>query len=125
MTEGMSRTEQLTGKRDVVPSTALAYLDPRYWDERFSDEEHYEWCKDYSHFRHLFLYHIPLNSSVLELGCGNSQLSEEMHKDGITDITCIDWSAVVVEKMQKLLSAKGYKSLFLSFHIGFILFLLA
>lgn len=46
---------------------------------------------------------------VLELGCGNSQLCEELYKDGITEMTCIDLSAVAVEKMQKRLALKGYK----------------
>lgn len=46
---------------------------------------------------------------VLELGCGNSQLCEELYKDGITEMTCIDLSAVAVEKMQKRLTLKGYK----------------
>ncbi|KAM1650448.1 hypothetical protein ACFXTN_003151 [Malus domestica] len=72
-----------TQRNGVGPSTALAYLDPKYWDERFSSEEHYEWLKDYSHFRHLIQSHITPNSSVLELGCGNSHLSEELYKDGL------------------------------------------
>ncbi|KAG6777807.1 hypothetical protein POTOM_017643 [Populus tomentosa] len=113
------------------PSTALAYQDPHYWNERFSKEEHYEWFKDYSYFRHLIQAHIPPTSSVvtlslsclllleimngslkvLELGCGNSQLCEEMYRDGITEVTCIDLSAVAVEKMQKRLEAKGYKEI--------------
>ncbi|XP_043708778.1 EEF1A lysine methyltransferase 4 [Telopea speciosissima] len=94
---------------EVGPSSALAYLDPHYWDERFSSEEHYEWFKDYSHFRHLIQEHVKPNASVLELGCGNSQLCEELYKDGITEITCIDISAVAVEKMRTRLLAKGYK----------------
>lgn len=98
-------------KNTVAPSTALAYLDPQYWDERFSNEEHYEWFKDYSHFRHLIQAHIKPNSSVLELGCGNSQLCDELYKDGITEITCIDLSAVAVEKMQKRLTSKGYNEI--------------
>jgi hypothetical protein len=34
-------------------------------DERFSNEEHYEWFKEYSHFRHLIQAHIKPTSSVL------------------------------------------------------------
>ena len=34
-------------------------------DERFSNEEHYEWFKDYTHFRHLIQAHIKPTSSVL------------------------------------------------------------
>ncbi|XP_057964242.1 uncharacterized protein LOC131155253 isoform X2 [Malania oleifera] len=97
--------------RGVGPPTALAYLDPQYWNERFSNEDHYEWFKDYSHFRDLIQHHVKPNSSILELGCGNSQLCEGMYKDGITEITCIDLSAVAVKKMQKRLLAKGYKEI--------------
>ncbi|OVA18627.1 Methyltransferase domain [Macleaya cordata] len=100
-------------KTSVGPSTVSAYLDPLYWDKRFSSEEHYEWLKDYSHFRHLIQLHLqPVSSSsVLELGCGNSQLSEELYNDGITDITCIDLSAVAVDNMQKRLLSKGIKDI--------------
>ncbi|PKI58814.1 hypothetical protein CRG98_020804 [Punica granatum] len=48
---------------------------------------------------------------VLELGCGNSQLSEDLYRDGIKQITCIDLSAIAVEKMQKRLLSKGYKEI--------------
>lgn len=96
---------------DVLPSTASAYLDRNYWDERFAQEEHYEWFKDYSHFRHIVLQHIKPLSSVLELGCGNSQLCEELYRDGITELTCIDLSPIAVEKMKQRLINKGYKEI--------------
>ncbi|XP_026456164.1 EEF1A lysine methyltransferase 4 isoform X2 [Papaver somniferum] len=100
-------------KSSVGPSNVSSYLDPLYWDKRFSSEEHYEWLKDYSHFRHLIqLYIKPISpTSVLELGCGNSQLGEELHRDGITGLTCIDLSAVAVDNMQKRLLSKGIKDI--------------
>ncbi|PKI58815.1 hypothetical protein CRG98_020805, partial [Punica granatum] len=54
----MAKEQSRTDKRDLGPSSALDYLNPQYWDERFSSEEHYEWFKDYSHFRHLILQHV-------------------------------------------------------------------
>ncbi|KAK7257919.1 hypothetical protein RIF29_32244 [Crotalaria pallida] len=95
----------------ATPSTALAYLNPRYWDERFSEEEQYEWFKDYSHFRHLIHSHLTPLSSVLELGCGNSQMCEELHKDGATNITCIDLSPVAVDNMLRRLHSRGFKDI--------------
>lgn len=53
---------------------------------------------------------------VLELGCGNSQLCDNLYKDGVTDITCIDLSAVAVERMQKRVQSKGYKGMH-AFHL--------
>ncbi|KAL2927506.1 EEF1A lysine methyltransferase 4 [Bienertia sinuspersici] len=105
-----SETKERKNQEDeVAPSSAITYLDPQYWNERFAKEEHYEWLKDYSHFRHLILEHIHPNSSVLELGCGNSQLSDEMYKNGIKNITCTDLSPVAVEKVQKRLLLKEFK----------------
>ncbi|KAL7118858.1 hypothetical protein ACP275_02G027000 [Erythranthe tilingii] len=98
-------------KCDVAPATASAYLDPHYWDQRFAQEEHYEWFKEYSHFRHLIIEHIQPTSAVLEVGCGNSQLCEELHRDGIAELTCIDLSSVAVDKMKKRLLSKGYKGI--------------
>lgn len=46
---------------------------------------------------------------MLELGCGNSQLCEELYRDGITELTCIDLSPIAVEKMKQRLINKGYK----------------
>ncbi|KAI3769810.1 hypothetical protein L6452_00923 [Arctium lappa] len=106
----MDETSEI--KRTTVgPPSVLAYLDPNYWNDRFTSEDHYEWLKDYSHFRHLIHQHITPISSVLELGCGNSQLCDELYKEGITKLTCIDLSSVAVQKMQTRLLFKGYKDI--------------
>lgn len=48
---------------------------------------------------------------MLELGCGNSQLCEELYRDGITELTCIDLSPIAVDKMKQRLVNKGYKGI--------------
>ena len=57
------------------------------------------------------LIEVYILLQVLELGCGNSQLCDELYKDGITDLTSIDLSSVAVAKMQKRLLSKGLKGL--------------
>ncbi|XP_051131606.1 uncharacterized protein LOC127251779 [Andrographis paniculata] len=101
----------LVKKPDVAPATVSAYRDLSYWDQRFAQEEHYEWLKGYSHFRHLILQYVKPNSTVLEIGCGNSQLCEELYRDGITQLTCIDLSSVAVEKMKQRVISQGYKEI--------------
>lgn len=88
------------------PADVSAYLSPSYWNERFSREDHYEWLKDYSHFQHLILKHIRPSDRVLELGCGNSRMSEHMYQDGITHITCTDMSSVAIENLRERCSAR-------------------
>ncbi|RDX85886.1 Protein TIC 62, chloroplastic, partial [Mucuna pruriens] len=96
-------------KEDPEPKSRP--LSPFTMDERFSKEEQYEWFKDYSHFRHLIQPHLTPHSSVLELGSGNSQMCEELHRDGTTNITCIDLSPVAVQNMQKRLLSRGFKDI--------------
>ncbi|KAL4180453.1 hypothetical protein AMTRI_Chr13g92130 [Amborella trichopoda] len=91
-----------------IPSSVLDYLQPNYWDQRFSSEDNYEWLKDYSHFEHLLREHVKATHSVLEIGCGSSHLCEGLYRDGITDITCTDLSKVAVEKLQKWVESMGY-----------------
>ena len=60
---------------------------------------------------------------VLELGCGNSQLCDELYKDGIVDITCIDLSSVAVDKMQTRLLSKGYKDISIFMYVIIVYFI--
>ncbi|XP_042377490.1 EEF1A lysine methyltransferase 4-like isoform X2 [Zingiber officinale] len=96
---------------DVAPLNAASYLDPHYWDERFAAEEHYEWFKDYSHFQHLLRPFLNPSHSVLEIGCGNSRLCEELRKDGVADMTCVDISPVAVERMRSRFRDKGLEGI--------------
>ncbi|CAM0879105.1 unnamed protein product [Alopecurus aequalis] len=93
---------------DLARCTASAYLDPSYWDQRFGKEEHYEWFKDLSHFRHLLAPLLSPDISVLEVGCGNSRLGEELLREGVAGgVTCIDLSPVAVQRMRDRLAEQG------------------
>jgi len=38
---------------------------------------------------------------MLVVGCGNSDLSDDLFKDGFTDLVSVDYSSTVIEKMVK------------------------
>ncbi|KAF3938945.1 hypothetical protein ABW19_dt0201858 [Dactylella cylindrospora] len=75
---------------------------PNYWDDRYTspDEDSYEWFKSYDQIRGLIEKHIPdTESSIINLGCGNSLLSPKMYEEGYKRITNIDFSSVIIGKM--------------------------
>ena len=51
-------------------------------------------------YLYLCLYFSVYLFNLLLLGCGNSQLAEDLHFDGFEDITCCDFSRVVTEMMK-------------------------
>ncbi|KAL3617137.1 hypothetical protein CASFOL_039531 [Castilleja foliolosa] len=81
---------------DVAPATGSEDLDPLYWIGGLLKKSITSGLK-------------TTLISVLEIGCGNSQLCEELYKDGITELTCIDLSSVAVEKMKQILASNGCK----------------
>ncbi|WFD15571.1 hypothetical protein MARU1_001593 [Malassezia arunalokei] len=75
-----------------------------YWDKRYAAEAEdadFDWFRKYRDIQHIFHELVPdRQSRILMLGCGNSTLSKDMYDDGYTHIVNLDYSAVVIDKMQ-------------------------
>ncbi len=48
----------------------------------------------------MFAEYLNTSNVILNVGCGNSRLSEEMFEEGFKNITNVDISAVAVKSMQ-------------------------
>ena len=52
-----------------------------YWDDRYQDEEEYDWLGDYHAIKRLISDFVPdRQDKILMLGCGNSSLSRQVIK---------------------------------------------
>lgn len=75
-----------------------------YWDKRYAAEqpdEDFDWFKTYKELKPIFDELIgDRNKRVLMLGCGNSTLTADMVADGYVNITNLDYSGIVIEKMR-------------------------
>ena len=52
----------------TLPDNNIGYSNKSYWDERFSKEEDFDWCKDYSYFENLIKLHIHKSDRILMIG---------------------------------------------------------
>jgi len=80
----------------------LKYKDADYWNERFAEEDSYEWLATYEDIKPIMkeaLNKVGPEAKILQIGCGNSQLALDLYDDGFQDITNIDISEVVINKM--------------------------
>ncbi|CAL8345422.1 unnamed protein product [Merluccius merluccius] len=84
---------------DHLPDSNIRYKEVGYWDERYRVEECFDWCGDFSKFKHLLEKLVHKDDRILVLGCGNSALSGEMYDAGYRHLTNIDYSSVCIDAM--------------------------
>ena len=86
------------------------YFSQEYWESRYSVfSKEMDWYCDFKKLCHDFnIEKIILNkypnqkkTKFLELGCGNSTLAHDLFVAGYKNITSIDFSHVVINKMKK------------------------
>ncbi|CAJ1333342.1 unnamed protein product [Effrenium voratum] len=84
-------------------SGSVPYGDgPEYWDLRYKvDSEPFDWLRDFSELKAHIEACCPRSGDILNVGCGNSLLSEEMYDDGYHNIVNIDCSSVVIALMKE------------------------
>jgi len=78
------------------------YGDPKYWEERYKNSDStFEWLEDYDSLKSLIdkLQISKENGKILNLGCGNSKICENMYDDGYKYIYNIDISHNVINTM--------------------------
>ena len=65
------------------------------------DKEPFDWYQRYGGIKDIITQYMSYTSTILNIGCGNSKLAEEMYEDGYTSITSVDISDIVIEQMQE------------------------
>ncbi len=84
-----------------------------YWEERYTRRpEPFDWYQVYSGVKDIITQYMSKTDKILNIGCGNSKLSEEMYEDGYEDITNIDYSTKVITQMEEYYKDKCPKMKF-------------
>ena len=77
------------------------YGEQKYWEERFTQESQYEWLVSYSELKSDITPFLKDDTKILIIGCGNSPFSFDLYDDGYKNITNIDFSINVIQKMEQ------------------------
>lgn len=87
------------------------YSSKDYWNNRFDKTEHFDWYVGWNELKEIVTPLINETSNILMVGCGNSKVSENIYIEGFCNITNIDISDVVIDKMNKSKEEKGLSSM--------------
>ncbi|ESO86417.1 hypothetical protein LOTGIDRAFT_129263 [Lottia gigantea] len=86
---------------ELLPKSHTEFDSPEYWDKFFKrlGSKTFEWYGEYPQLCGILHKYVKTNDRILMVGCGNSQLSADLYDVGITNITNIDISDVVIRQM--------------------------
>lgn len=90
-------------KMNLLPKNKEEFSQVSYWDRFFKSRgtKGFEWYGEYPELsEHLHKYIKP-KDEILMLGCGNSNLSNDLYDVGLCNIVNIDISSVVIKQMKK------------------------
>ncbi|XP_007239581.2 eEF1A lysine and N-terminal methyltransferase [Astyanax mexicanus] len=87
----------------LLPRTAEEFSSADYWERFFRKrgEKAFEWYGDYNSLCGVLHKYIKPKDKVLVVGCGNSELSEQLYDVGYRHLTNIDISETVVSHMNQ------------------------
>ncbi|XP_026881821.2 eEF1A lysine and N-terminal methyltransferase [Electrophorus electricus] len=87
----------------LLPRTADEFSSADYWERFFRKrgEKAFEWYGDYNSLCGVLHKYIKPREKVLVVGCGNSELSEQLYDVGYRHLTNIDISETVVSQMSQ------------------------
>ncbi|KAG7514952.1 hypothetical protein JOB18_046239 [Solea senegalensis] len=87
----------------LLPRTSEEFSSAEYWESFFKKrgEKAFEWYGDYNKLCGVLHKYIKVQDKVLVVGCGNSELSEQLYDVGYKHLTNIDISETVVTHMNQ------------------------
>ncbi|KAK7889328.1 hypothetical protein WMY93_024888 [Mugilogobius chulae] len=87
----------------LLPRTAEEFSSAEYWERFFKKrgEKAFEWYGDYNKLCGVLHKYIKVKDKVLVVGCGNSELSEQMYDVGYKHLINIDISETVINHMNQ------------------------
>lgn len=84
--------------KQLLPNTVFSKRE--YWEERFEEEESFEWLVKFDDVKVLITSLLKPSDSILIVGCGNSPFSKDLYNAGFKNIVNIDYSSVLIDKMK-------------------------
>uniref|UniRef100_A0A8D0BXV5 eEF1A lysine and N-terminal methyltransferase n=1 Tax=Salvator merianae TaxID=96440 RepID=A0A8D0BXV5_SALMN len=87
----------------LLPRRVQEFASAEYWERFFRQrgDRAFEWYGEWKELRRSLERYLRLQDSILVVGCGNSELSEQLYDEGYQDIINVDISEVVVKQMEK------------------------
>lgn len=73
-----------------------------FWDQRYlDDQEPFEWYYPYEQFADILNDRVAKSARIMDAGCGNSELIQNLVDDGFEEVVGVDFSRVAIDQLKK------------------------
>uniref|UniRef100_A0A914H2M9 Methyltransferase type 11 domain-containing protein n=1 Tax=Globodera rostochiensis TaxID=31243 RepID=A0A914H2M9_GLORO len=87
---------------DLLPRNEKEFTDPLYWKRFFEHcDTSFEWYGSYGKLSPVLEKYMRPSDTILQIGCGNSSLAEQLHDNGFRNVHSIDTDAQVITQQKK------------------------
>ncbi|XP_060088414.1 eEF1A lysine and N-terminal methyltransferase [Heteronotia binoei] len=87
----------------LLPRRAQDFGSAGYWERFFRErgERAFEWYGEWEELREPLERYLRPRDSILVVGCGNSEMSEQLYDDGYQSVVNVDINEMVIKQMGK------------------------
>ncbi|XP_028666551.1 eEF1A lysine and N-terminal methyltransferase [Erpetoichthys calabaricus] len=88
---------------ELLPRSSEEFSSAEYWEKFFTrrGDRAFEWYGEYAELSVVLHKYLRAQDKVLVVGCGNSELSEQLYDAGCTHLTNIDISETAIGRMKE------------------------
>ena len=115
----MSSSEQLIEEQgldqeleNILNHPAPPYGEKEYWNSRYekTPKDTFEWFQPWPQIRQYVSKYFTNKGQVLNIGCGNSNMTSDLLADGFKNIAAIDYSQTVITQMKQRIGSSSDQS---------------
>lgn len=102
---------------NILNHPAPAYGEKEYWNSRYdkTPKDTFEWFQPWPQIRQYVSKYFINKGPVLNIGCGNSNMTNDLLADGFSKVTGIDYSQTVITQMKQRTGSASDQSLRIEF----------
>ncbi|OLL24445.1 Queuine tRNA-ribosyltransferase-like protein [Neolecta irregularis DAH-3] len=99
-TSSPSQNFHIPAKQDNITPPIEQLQTSEYWNTKYKpDSIPFDWFLKYDQIKDFIIPFLTKNSRILQLGCGNSELSGNLYDDGFQNIVNVDFSNTLISEM--------------------------
>uniref|UniRef100_A0AC35TMP5 Methyltransf_11 domain-containing protein n=1 Tax=Rhabditophanes sp. KR3021 TaxID=114890 RepID=A0AC35TMP5_9BILA len=87
---------------NILPTDTKQFADKDYWEKFFKNRDKpFEWYGKYEDVAGIIEHYMKVNDKIFQIGCGSSELAENLYDNGFRNVESIDTNTAVIRDQSR------------------------